>query len=81
MGTITTLIDKVNTNIVNPLLLLLFVAAFVVFLYGAVRYLAQSESDEARRTGARHMFWGIIGMFIMVGVFGIIAVIRKTLNF
>ena len=80
MGTITTLIEKVNTNIINPLLLLLFFSAFVVFLYGTVRYLAQAENDEARRTGARHMLWGVVGMFIMVGVFGIIAVIKRTLN-
>ena len=78
---IKNLLDKVNSNIINPLLFLVFSAAFVMFLYGAVRYLAQSESDEARRTGARHMLWGVFGMFIMIGVFGVIAVIRKTLGF
>jgi uncharacterized membrane-anchored protein len=73
-----TLFENAVTYIVNPLIALVFVTGFVVFLFGVVRYFMQAESDEGRRTGAQHMLWGVIGMFIMVAVFAIIQVIKNT---
>jgi len=74
----TELIYKVNSVIVNPLILLLFGIALIVFLWGIFRFLSESSSEEARETGKRNMLWGIVGMFIMVSVFGIINIILGT---
>jgi len=74
------LLDKVIMFIVNPLIGLIFLAGFVLFVWGVVRYFLASQSEEARKTGGRHMLWGIIGMFIMVMVYAILDVIKNTLG-
>lgn len=78
MPTITTFIYKVNEVILNPLIILLFAVALIVFFWGIFEFIAQSSSDEARERGKKNMVWGIIGMFIMFSVFGIINIILGT---
>ncbi len=75
---IDTILFKINKNILNPFLGFLFVLATALFLYGLVRYLIAGDGDKDREVGKRHMMWGIIGMFIMVSVFGIMRIIVNT---
>ncbi len=77
---ITTFVGKVNRYITNPLILLMFAAALVYFLYGVFEFLMHAEDAEARETGKSHMLWGIVGMFIMLGVFAILHLIERTLG-
>jgi len=50
----------------------------VYFIYGVIEYVAHGDNEEGRTTGTRHMIWGIVGLFIMFGVFGIIHLILNT---
>jgi len=68
-------IGKINQAIVNPLIRVLFAVALLVFLWGILQMLTGRDDAEKLVTGRRHMFWGIIGLAIMVSVFGIIQVI------
>jgi hypothetical protein len=80
MTDIAGFIDKVKSAIVNPLMALIFAASAVVFVWGAVKYILGSDNEEARSTGSQHMLWGIIGMFIIIAVGGIIAIIKNTIG-
>lgn len=71
-------LHKVNSVIINPLIRLVFLVALVVFLWGVFGYVRNGDSEDARSTGRRHMIWGIVGMFIMVSVFAIMAFILNT---
>jgi Na+-driven multidrug efflux pump len=74
-------IERVNTVIVNPLIILLFAIAFLLFFTGLLRFFFQrDQSSEEAKKGRQHMLWGIIGMFIMMSVFGIMAAIKNTLG-
>jgi len=74
--TIKTLLDKIQTEILNPLIQLLFVAATVVFLWGVIQYVIGSKGNEQQlQKGRQVMLWGIIGMFIMVSAWGIIKIL------
>ncbi len=71
--TIKTLLDKIQTEILNPLIQLLFVVATVIFLWGVIQYVIGSRGDDKQlEKGKQVMLWGIIGMFIMVSAWGII---------
>ena len=72
------LLDKIQTNILNPVIALLFSAAVVYFLYGVFEFVRGQGSDEARKTGAQHILWGVVGMAVMVSAYGIIHVICGT---
>lgn len=79
-ASIETLMKKVDQLILNPIIGLLFALAMVYFIWGLVRYLISPDSEEVRKSSKSSMLWGIIGMFIMVSVFGIMNFILKTLG-
>ena len=74
------LLDRINEFVINPIIGLLFALALVVFLYGVVEFIAGADSEEKQTTGRQHMIWGVIGIFIMVSVFGVLNVVCNTIN-
>lgn len=80
MQPIDSLIGKINQNILNPLVLLLAGIATIYFLWGVFEFVRDYDNSEARSTGARHMLWGIIGMFIMFSAFGIMNLVADTIQ-
>jgi hypothetical protein len=79
-ASVESLMGKVNKVIINPLIVLLFAMAVVYFIYGLTRYLVSPDNEEIRKSSKSHMLWGVIGMFIMVSVFGIMNLIMNTLG-
>ena len=75
-----TFLTDVNTLIVNPLIMLLFALALVFFLFGVFQFIANQENEEKKTAGKRHMLWGLVGLTIMFGVWGIMNMILKTLD-
>lgn len=76
--TATELTNKIVEYIINPLILLLFSLALLVFFWGLAQFILNMGSEEDRSTGKRHMLWGIIGMFIMFAVYGILGALAGT---
>jgi predicted PurR-regulated permease PerM len=79
-ASVVTLMKSVDKVIINPLIMLLFALAMVYFLYGLARYLMSPDNEEVRKSSKTHMLWGIIGMFIMVSVFGIMSILLSTVG-
>lgn len=73
-------IVSVNEHILNPVIMLMFAIAFIVFLWGVSQLVLNAESEEGRTTGKQHILWGIIGMTIMFSVWGIMNLILGTLE-
>ncbi|MCF7865195.1 MAG: hypothetical protein K9M11_01700 [Candidatus Pacebacteria bacterium] len=73
-------IHKINQVIINPIIMLLFAVAVLVFLYGVFMYIKDSDSEDGRATGSKHIMYGIFGMFIMISVFGIMNLIMNTIG-
>ena len=80
MDSVMQLIHNINRFIINPIIVLMFAAAILVFLYGVFEYFLHGSTAEARDTGRKHMFAGVIGIFIMISVFGIIEVVLNTIG-
>lgn len=73
-------ITKVQSEILTPIITLLTLAAFVLFLWGLVQFIAGSDDEEKRRTGQQHMIWGIIGLVIIFGANAIVSLIKATVG-
>ena len=73
-------VGKVNRIILNPLIILMFAAALVYFLYGVLQFILNQDQADEREIGKSHMVWGIVGMFIMFAVFTILNIIQRTLG-
>ncbi len=77
---ITTLMSSINRVIINPLIVFMFALAIVYFLYGLMQYLLSPDNEEIRKNSKQHMLWGVIGMFIMIAVFGIMNILLTTVG-
>jgi zinc transporter ZupT len=73
-------LNKLNIEIVNPLIKLMFALAIVYFLWGVFEFLLNQTNEEKKTSGKSHMLWGVIGITIMMGVFTIINIILQTLE-
>lgn len=78
LAAVSPIILKINEVILNPLIVLLFAVALVTFLWGVFQYVVMQDSENAHEQGRNHMFWGLIGMFIMFSVFAIIRIVTGT---
>lgn len=79
-ASVTTLMKSINRVIINPLIVLLFALAVVYFVYGLAKYLLSPDNEEVRKNSKSQMLWGIVGMFIMISVFGILSLIMNTIG-
>ncbi len=77
---VATFVGKLDRYIFNPLIILMFAAALVYFLYGVFEFLMNSTSAEGREKGQSHMLWGLLGMVIMFGAFAILNLIGNTIG-
>lgn len=55
--------------------------ALVLFVWGIVQYVVNADNEEAREQGKKVILWGIIGLFSMVGVWGLVNLLISTLGF
>ncbi|MEN9604732.1 MAG: hypothetical protein RJB39_417 [Candidatus Parcubacteria bacterium] len=58
---------------------LILALSLVSFLYGIFRLVFLDASNEAERTKARKfMLWGIVALFVMVSVWGLVKVLQSS---
>ena len=74
------LLANVKTQIVNPIIMLLFSVALLYFFWGLVQFLQKKDSAVGdRKELYDKMIWGVVGMAIMASAFGIMQFITSTL--
>lgn len=81
-GRIQSLLDIflwIRCGITIYILPLIFSIAFVVFMYGVIKYVIASDSKE-KDEGKKFLMWGIIGLFVMVSVWGIVGLVSNSLG-
>lgn len=77
---LSSLLGKIMNIIVIPLVQLLFAVTIVIFFWGLFNLISKGDDPKARAEGQKHIMWGVIGMAIMVSVYGIIRVIGNTVG-
>jgi len=80
MPALNSFLDKVVAQIVNPIILLLAACAFVVFLWGVFEFIAHAGDEAKRSEGKKAIMWGIIGLVIIFGAYGIINLALGTFS-
>jgi hypothetical protein len=73
-------VAKVEDQILGPIITLLALAAFLVFAWGLVEFIMGAGDEEKRRTGRRHMLWGIVGLVIIFGARILVTIIGAIAN-
>ena len=76
------LIQNVNNNIAANLVILLSSVAFVLFLWGLVRFIFDRANgkDDALEKDKKAMGWGLAALFVLISVWGIIKMFQGFLG-
>ena len=63
-------------NLFNSLIYVVFGFALVLFFWGLAKFILKSGDEKSHEDGRRLMFWGVIALFVMASIWGIIAVLQ-----
>lgn len=74
-----TIVNNSRSVIFTPLVSLLLTSALVVFFWGMILYI-KGLSEKDKKDGKTLMMWGIIALFVMVSVWGIVNSVVATLS-
>ncbi|MEK7613764.1 MAG: pilin [Patescibacteria group bacterium] len=62
-------------NLATPIVVAL---ALLYFFWGLASYILKAGEEDGRKKAKDTMIWGILALFVMVSVWGIINVVRDT---
>ncbi len=65
--------------IVIAIVPMIFVLAFLFFIWGVMRFIQASDSVK-KEESKKFILWGIIGLFVMTSVWGIIKIVSTTVG-
>ena len=65
------------SNLLNGVIGLFITLAIVVFFWGLIKYLWSMGPDDAHQ-GIKIMFWGVVAIFVMVSIWGIIRLVQRS---
>lgn len=74
------LLTKIEAQILTPIIGLLGAAALAYFIWGVGEFIYYVDSEAERTKGKQHMLYGVIGLAIMLSVFGILNVVSGTIG-
>ena len=80
MPVLNAFLGKVVVQIINPIILLLGATAFVVFLWGGFEFVMHAGEEAKRKEGKSAILWGIVGLVIIFGAYGIINLALGTFS-
>ncbi len=76
--TFGTVVANFGTTVLAPLVGILLTAALVVFFWGLVKYINSLSSEKDRQDGKNLMIWGVVALFVMVSVWGLVNLLQGT---
>jgi hypothetical protein len=73
------LIEQIG-EIIDMLIPIVFALALLTFFWGLVRFIFAAGGEEAKETGKRLMIGGLIALFVMSAVWGIVRLLAETVG-
>lgn len=77
------IIDLIGTigDILNYIIPLIVTLALIYFFWGLAQFIVNSGDDGARTEGRNKMIWGIVALFVIVSVWGLVGFLQKAFGF
>jgi hypothetical protein len=64
-------------RVIDVLVPVLVALALALFIWGLVIFITQSDNDQGRAAGKQKMIWGIIALFVIVSVWGLVNLLQQ----
>lgn len=66
-------------NLMNTSIFILISLAVLGFAWGIVKVLFNPDSEALKKEGKEYMLYGIIALFVMTSVYGLVNILADTL--
>ncbi len=76
---VRTLVEELG-SIVQIAIPIIFGLALMFFIWGVATFILNAGDSKLREEGKQRMIWGIVGMFVIMSIFGIVAFINTALG-
>ena len=73
--TVPGIADKIVSLLSGSVIPIIFGIATIVFLWGVVQFITAGGNEEKRKEGRKFIIYGLVGLFVMVAVWGIVNVL------
>lgn len=67
-------------GLINKVIPILVGLALVIFFWGLIQYIYESGDAHGHSRGRELIIWGLVALFVMVSVWGILALMKEALN-
>jgi succinate dehydrogenase/fumarate reductase cytochrome b subunit len=78
-GYITAIVTSAQA-ILNLLIPLVVTIALILFFWGLALFIMNAGDEEARKRGRAIMIWGVVALFVIVAVWGLVALLANIFN-
>lgn len=78
LTSIGNILNWASCTLIKSVVPLLFSLAVVGFIWGIIQYSLNPDNEEKRKKGKSYMMWGIIALFVMVSMWGLVGILTKT---
>ncbi len=68
----------VFANLIRLATSILGALALLVFFWGLVKYIVKADDEKAKESGKNIMIWGVIALFVMFSVFGLVRFLQGS---
>jgi len=79
LGNLEGLVENIK-NLLNNVLPVLFALAIIYFFWGLITFIRSAGDPEAAKKGKGIMIWGIVAIFVMAAIFGLITWLAGTVG-
>ena len=66
-------------TVLQNVIAILFASLALGLLYGVLLYFANSDNEQKREEIKSYLLWGVIGVVVVMGVWGILEVLHSSL--
>lgn len=78
LKSLTDLINWFTCLLINSVVPLLVTLAVTGFIYGIVKFFMNPDNEEGRKKGKSFMMWGLVTLFVIVSIWGLVGILSNT---
>ncbi len=65
---------------INQIYYLLLAVAMITLVVGVFKFVANAGNEQGRKAGRQVILWGVIGIFVITSIWGIVNILQNTLE-
>lgn len=65
-------------SLIGVIFPVILAVAVIVVIWGIFKFILNAGDEEARKTGRSLILWGIVGIFLMLSVWGLVNILLGT---